>query len=210
MVLELNLPTTFLGEHGLTVEGAGPALLAELLGQYEAILKRTSPHIWESMLPGLPRDEIVAELDFAGLEVHEELIVWWTWRNGHTPGVPNGLRNPQFSLDLALKFRERDELQEFRSLPSESWMRIAGEGMKRSIVIDTDPTARLPLVCQVMPEVDGDPPIAPALAMSLCTHVAWKLVAIDEGWDRYDSDSGFWKMEQWQSVPREWRDTGLA
>lgn len=211
MCPRLILPRTVPSERGLTVEGASPELLSELLTEYGTILKRTSPQIWESSLPGLPREQIIDGLGSAGLPPSEELIAWWTWRNGHAPGTPHGLRNPQLSLRAALSLRSDDEDTAYEMLPSQSWLRVAGEGLKRSIGVSCEEDLNPPSVRSIAPEFDRQHGrVTHGQAVSLCTFVAWQLVAIEEGWNRYDPESGFWKLENWEGIPLEWRLTGIV
>lgn len=208
----MTLPQTVMSEHGLTVEGAGPELLAELLAEYGSILRRTSPHVWESMVPGLTRDEIVKGLEGVGLPAPDELVAWWTWRNGHVPGVPHGLSFPlpQYSLEQALRYREDDEDFAFELLPSDSWLRVAGEGLKRSVGVNHDSTIDALVVRGLAPEFDGlYGKVTHGQAVSMCTFMTWQLVAIDEGWNKYDSSTGFWRVVHPEEYPLEWLLTGL-
>jgi len=209
MVLELDLPTTVQGSGGLTVDGASPELLADLLEAYSALLARVSPHISESMAPGLGREEIVERLGDEGLVVHEELIVWWMWRNGHIPGIGHGLRQSQHSLEEVLLYRARDVERNFAFMPSSGWLRIAGS-MRHSVAVGFDPAAALPPVRRISPEHDAAPEVTHRQAISLCTFVTWKLVAIEKGWDRYNQSTGFWELVDYEAIPFEWRLTGIV
>ena len=208
--LKMNLPHTIHAEHGLTVEGAGPELLSELLDEYESILKRTSPRIWESLLPGLSRDQIVTALESEGLKAPEELIVWWSWHNGHREGFPHGLRNSQYSLSTALQLRAVDHETAFEWLPSPRWFRVAGEGGKHSIAVSCDPEIDPPWVRSITPEFNLEHEQGPrGRAVSLCTYVTWLLFGIEKGWNRFDPMTGFWRLEDYSAFPEDWRLTGI-
>uniref|UniRef100_UPI00286A1DFD hypothetical protein n=1 Tax=Pseudolysinimonas sp. TaxID=2680009 RepID=UPI00286A1DFD len=73
-----------------------------------------------------------------------------------------------------------------------------------------DDTDGPPLVKGLHVEYAHSPEVTHAQAVSLCTFVTWQLVAIEEGWNRYDPESGFWKLENWEAFPLEWRLTGIA
>jgi hypothetical protein len=207
----MDLPQTIMSPYGLTVEGAGPELLRELLAEYGSVLQRTSPHIWASMAPGLTRGEIVRSLEEVGLPAQEELIVWWTWRNGHIPMVPHGLGFPQYSLHEALRYREDDEDFAFELLPSPSWLRIAGQGLKYSVGVNHDPELDALVVRGLSPEHDGlYGLVTHGQAISICTFMTWHLLAIEEGWNAYDPSTGFWRVVQPEKYPLEWLLTGLV
>lgn len=194
--------------NGLSVEGAGPDLLRELLAEYGSILQRTSPHIWESMVPGLSRDEIVGALENVDLPAPEELIVWWTWRNGHIPMVPHGLSLQQNSLQRSLDLRWEDEGMEPAMVPGMDWIRVTGDGFRHTIAtrcVDTDGPL---LVRYCDPELNIEfGPVPDGCVLSLSTVMTWRLVAMREGWYRYDPSRGFWGWVDYGSVPAEWRKT---
>jgi hypothetical protein len=206
----MNLPETYMSEHGLTVEGAGPELLSELLAEYETILERTDPSSLASLQPGLTRDDIVQRLDGVELAAPDELIVWWTWRNGFPLMTPHGLMNPQLSIDLALIFREDDEGMCFENLPSPSWLRVIGDDSRHAIGITCDKNIDPPWVRTVNPEFNVPDVLGPKYrAVSLCTVMTWHLLSIREGWVRFNPESGTWNWENYAAVPPEWRATGV-
>lgn len=204
----MNLPETYMSEDGLTVDGAGPELLHELLAEYEAILERTDPRSLASLQPGLTRDDIVQRLDGAELAAPEELIVWWTWRNGYAPMTPHGLMNPQLSLELALIFRSDDEDMAFENLPSPSWLRVMGHDLGDSVGVTCDEKINPPWVRTVNPQFNVPDLLGPEnRAVSLCTVMTWQLLSIQEGWAQFDAASGMWNWENYAAVPAEWRAT---
>lgn len=207
----MHLPQTIMSPNGLTVEGAGPELLGELLAEYEAILARTDPRSLASLQPGLTRDDIVQRLDGVGLPAPEELLVWWMWRNGFPPMTPHGLVNPQMSIEFALIFRDDDEGMYFENLPSPSWLRVLGDDWSHAIGITCDESIDPPWVRTVHPEFNVPDVLGPEYrAVSLCTAMTWHLRSIHEGWVRFDPESGRWKWENYAAVPAEWRATGVV
>ena len=105
----MKLPTTRVTDRGFTVEGAGPALLSELLNEYEARIRRSDPQTWATVRPGRSRAEILDALGGIGIESPpEEVIVWWMWSDGNTFTAPRGLRLAQIGLDAAIAMRHQE------------------------------------------------------------------------------------------------------
>jgi len=100
---DMGLPVLRRVPGWLTVDGAGPDLLQELLDRYEAEIRQRCVPLWESMRPGLSRGEIVDRLGAAGLPAPEELVVWWMWHDGHELPHHGGLLGrEQISLASAV------------------------------------------------------------------------------------------------------------
>lgn len=206
----MKLPETYMSEHGLTVEGAGPELLAELLVEHEEVLRRTDPQSLESLRPGLSREEIVAGFEGIGLPVPEELIAWWTWRNGHIPMVRHGLSPARNSLEQAVELWWEDEGFAFELSHGPTWVRVEGENLRHSTTVLCDDSVQGLLIRYCDPELNFDfGPLPDRCVVSLSTLMTWRLVAIREGWCRYDSSIGVWQMVEYASVPEEWRRTRL-
>jgi hypothetical protein len=103
-----------------------------------------------------------------------------------------------------------DAERDFMFLRSSSWIPISGAGLREAVAVCCDETDEPPLVKGLHVEYAHSPEVTHAQAVSLCTFVAWQLVAIEQGWTRYDTESGFWKLENWEAFPFEWRLTGVA
>lgn len=199
------LPTTYRTDQGLTVEGASPELLAELLDAYEYEIKRRSPDAWVSAKPGLSADEIVGQMTAAGLSVPEEAVVWWSWANGHRLDATWRIRHPQISLETALEYYDQDARYNFEHLPGPLWIRVAGPQRNSAVGIDCASTDGPPIVRWIDPELGTGPArLSDRQAVSLCTPVTWWLMAIENGWWKYDK-SGFWRVPDLHAYPAEWR-----
>jgi len=191
------------------VDGASADLLTELLDAYEFELKSRAEQVWESLLPGLSRDEIQDGLGEAGLAAPEELVVWWSWHNGHRYGAPTGLRHPQMSLAFALDLRQSDDLGMEPHQWDPSFVRVAGEGSKSSIAVSCANRVPPPMVRAVAAEFGGTQGAAGhRQVLSLCTPVTWWLLALTKGWSTFDP-TNFWDIND-EEFPYEWTLTAMT
>jgi hypothetical protein len=206
---ELILPATISTADGLTVEGAGPELLEELLDAYAFELKKSSPAIYDSMLPGLSVDQIHDLLGEIGVVPSPELLVWWGWRNGHVPFFGHGLNHDQMSLETAIKLYKDESLGTNHWEWNPNWIRIAGEGNSGDAARwnDNQGATFVRHVSTFDIGTQDDESILRQV-VSICTPVTWWLYAIAEGWDSFDVSSGFWDYDE-SKYPPDWRVTLL-
>jgi hypothetical protein len=206
----MKIPKTYATEHGLTVEGASPELLAELLDTYAYEIYQRNPEAWEGMSPGLSPDDIVEELTAEDIPASEEATVWWSWTNGYRPDRPPLLSNPPLPLGSAIESYVTDrDIYKFELLPGPNWIRVTGLDRSTSIALHCDDGDGLPLVCRIAPAVKvGNGPHDLRPVVSLCTPVTWWLTALDKGWMRFD-DHGYLRVPDMTAYPTEWRLTGL-
>ena len=206
------LPATIKTEEGLSVEGASPALLAELLGQYGEILRSASPEIWLASRPGLREAEIEEALVLAGVTAHPELLAWWSWRDGWSEGVRRGALLPQMSLEKACDLLpEVNDLPAPMLRPSGTWIPVSGWELGNLVAFSA--AAESPRIRMIAPELE--PPQEQEKShlrvISLCTYVAWHLDGIETGRVFYDPATQAWNsdVEAWRGAPLELRRTGL-
>lgn len=199
---------TSLTSRGLMIEGAGPQLLADLLEEYENILRATSPAIANSLLPGRDREEIVRLFAVVDLQPPEELLVWWSWHDGSVPGIPTGIRNWPMSLKDSLDLRREDTFGSDFGQSRPEWIRVAGEAngsLSVSCGLEVPPLVRRVSTFSfgTQPhEIDNQ-------VVSLCTPIAWWLQAHENGWIAFDPSAEIWKWD-FRQFPREWLATDVV
>lgn len=211
-----ELPRTIRTPEGLTVEGASPELLAELLVQYEETLEGLRPGCGAIFRPGLSRDEIVDRFEPLGYVPNEEVIQWWGWHDGlHLDReFVRPLGDAPLHLDSAIAMARAAHPHVVA--PPEwligswhpSWVYFDYTG---TLAIRADRELTPPPVRPHQPEM-GDhtqDAEAPAQVISLCTPVTWWITAIQEGWFRWNDDiDNFWKYGD--EYPTEWWETRLV
>ncbi len=205
----LRLPATVRSRHGLTVEGAGAALLEELLDAYRYEIERRDRRAWDGFRPGHSRHEIVDKFAEVGLVPPEELVVWWAWSDGHPMMGPRGQRNTPFGIDHALRLYREDRDDAFELLPGPEWVRIAGQGRRETIALSCEAGVDLPLVRFLDIEQGlGPQRLSDPYVMSLCTPVTWWLMGLAKGWIAFNRSRDRWTYKL-EDAPIEWHLTQL-
>ncbi len=205
----LSIPETFRTPRGLTVEGASPALLKDLLEAYKYEIERRDPHAWDGFRPGHSRQQILDRFSAEELHCPEELVVWWEWSDGHPMMYPRGLRNVPIGLDRTLSLYREDRDGMFELLPGPEWVRILGQGRRASTAVFCGQGQDLPLVAFLDVEEGLGPGRLPDhCALSLCTPVTWLLTSLAEGWVAFNESRQRWSLA-YDEVPLEWRLTQL-
>lgn len=64
-------------------------LTSDILGRFEALLRSRHARIVDTWAPGLSDAQIDDIAGPAGLQMPEEVRVWWRWHNGVRPGSPS-------------------------------------------------------------------------------------------------------------------------
>jgi hypothetical protein len=197
---------------GLSTRGAGASLLGDLLNEYEEEIRRLSPSVADSWSAGVPPDEVRGSLAAGGATPDEELVTWWSWHDGYTPGVPRRLRNAQCSLKEALTLFGDDflALDPAGGDPDEKWLPVARLGGRSPIAVAVDANKDEQLRVRSMDEESGLTTSPDAQVISLCTLVAMWLTAIQSGWEVYDAALGGWVIPDYGAYPLEWRRLGLV
>lgn len=209
----MSLPVTVPTAEGLSVEGASPALLADLLGRYGDLLRSTSPDVWLASRPGLSRDEVEEALVHAGVAPHPELLTWWAWRDGWTDAAGRGAFIPQMSLETACDLLpDVDDLPVPISRPEGTWLPVSGWGLRHLVAFSAESVADSPKVRMISAEFEpAHGQVTHGQAVSLCTYVTWHLDGIETGRVYFDRTAKAWKsdVEAWRAAPLELRLTGL-
>lgn len=206
----MESPPTQLSARGLTVEGAGPDLLRELLPDFERELRLQGVQIDDLLQPGCdPRD--VREVGVAlGLNIPDELVVWFGWRNGVRSLEPIPRVLPQFDfwpLDLVARRHGTWPfgfgLNDWEWNPN--WLHFMGDQHGLAMSCE-EPPENAPLI-RALTEEDGTQSKDTRLqAVSLCTPVTWWIDALRRGWYRWDRTAQNWEYEDFRVHPEErWR-----
>jgi len=139
--------------------------LASLLSELEKRLREYHAPIAEAFRPGAQPEHLRAALSAAGLEPHDDLVVWWGWHDG-AEAVPPGsitssttsLISPWFmpTLEDAIRLRrerhlilrEVDEEYEAVNLGAlfpQSWLPVATTELGSDLCADTAAAGPAPL-----------------------------------------------------------------
>ena len=204
------LPEPATVDDGLTVVGASPELLEELLDFLDVETRRLGVSVRDALLPGISRQQVQDELGAVGLHAPEELISWWGWSNGAKPGVIgtrsfgfNSLHNTLHSWSL-----ETHGTGDNDGTWNPSWLRVLGPGaygvLVNCAVVDGPPLVRDSDGWLGTADWDTDNQV-----VSLCTPVTWWIQARQFGWTTWNGEIDNW-MVDWEKFPVEWRLTEIA
>ncbi len=197
-----KLPETVGTPRGPSVEGASPALLAELLDQFETELVRVGVPVGRFLQPGAHPDYVRDVFDRNGLTAPDEAVVWFSWHDGPTriPGGNHPL--PRFeiwSLDEADDRRHSDGAQPLGRSPDEwdpDWFQIMGPVAGLAMNCG-EPVERVPLVRALSHtlEMGTQPDQTLQQVVSLCTPVTWWIEGIREGWYTWIPELNGWDYD---------------
>ena len=210
MVLSVVLlPETTRTPLGFTVEGASAELLEQLLDEYAFQLKRHSRKIFDAMIPGLSRAQIEDELAAIGKVPPDEMLVWWQWRNGFQVGFGHGLRHAQMSLSTAIALYKQEHLGTEETNWNPEWLLVAGTG-NHGVAMCCRSSEPVPRVRSVSTFEIGtqDSESTAHQVLSLCTPIAWRLLAIAKGWDEFEPLTEMWGWDD-SRYPLERKLTNL-
>lgn len=204
------LPETYRSPRGLTVEGASPELLVELLDALAFETKRAGAPLNDVLQPGVSRQYVQDQLGTIGLTAPEELIAWWGWRNGARPGLVSGQPLDMNSVEMAIHLYPRRFLGDGEFSWHPDWIRLLGPG-GYAISVNTDPSEQPPAIRATESFIGTAPDNTATQVVSLCTPVTWWLLARAKGWTRWEVKDGFgrWNPDL-DRYPLEWRITEIA
>ncbi|WP_148071147.1 hypothetical protein [Curtobacterium sp. PhB115] len=201
----MRLPSTVMTPGGLSVRGAGPELLAELLLEVDAVCLRDGYDLQETMAPGVTREVIDAAWAPRGIAVPEEAIVWWGWHNGARPDLGRYAGVRQVSVAFSAESWDLKTKGTSAYTWNRSWIPVWGPGPDH-IAIDTrdhrDVSVRATEFDLNTQETADTPGV-----ISLCTPITWWLTARAEGWVAPGPVADVWKTEL---IPTAWLATELA
>jgi hypothetical protein len=183
----------------MTVEGASPALLRELLQDFEIELRNQKVPVDQWLQPGAEPAAVRAEFSERGLFAPEEAVVWFGWHNGRreVPGSEQAL--PMFTAE-SLGYLRADWLDADRITRgyeewdwNPNWVQIIGDQVGVAVCCADDP-ANPPLVRAITADgVEGTQEWqTDHQVVSLCTPVTWWIDSLRRGWYRWDP-----KTEEW-------------
>lgn len=200
----MQLPETYRSELGLTVAGASPELLAELLVALSFETRRLGAPIDDALQPGVSRQYVIDRLGELGLPAPEELITLWTWRNGTRPGMIGGQGLGLLPIESAVSIYPTDNLGDGHFSWHPAWITVLGPG-NFSISVDTREVDHPPLVRSTDPArgtADDEPENQ---VVSLCTPVTWWVLARVKGWTHWERSTGIgvWLADR-DMFPMEW------
>lgn len=206
----MKLPDTFRTPDGFTVEGASPELLAELLNEYESELSSAGVPVSRALAPPADAEALVAAFESQGLNLPEELRVWWAWHNGlvqTAPRVPTRFNFLPF--EQALRIYDESTFGTDSFSWHRGWLKITRGNNALAVRCDAHGS---PLVRFVSPTgASTAPEDTETQVVSLCTAVSWWITAIRKGWAFRDPSAGEWA--EWQldtsEGPFEWLLTGV-
>jgi hypothetical protein len=174
------MPETIGSPDGPTVEGASPALLRDLLNEFERELRDRKVPVDDYFAPGASKRDIRAEFESNGLIVPAELVVWFEWHNGAT-----GVRGSEYVIpihtfaSLRETFDWYDDpggwpkgLQPWQWNPN--WLQITRNGSGIAVCCEKEERIS-PLARAVTPdgEFGTQPDKTARQVVSLCTAVVW-------------------------------------
>ncbi len=217
-----KLPEFFDTPNGPTVAGASPALLAALLDELVNTLGSLGIHLDYSAQPGLPESEIRARLAQFGLTAPDELVVWFSWRNGYSreseerrvrmrahapiPNLPltdlaSSLESYQGMLDFVAPPGPPEDPAMYYFGAGPGWIRLTSSAVGVAIECLGNPeeTPRVRFTEYDFSYVD--PPMYQAV--SLCTPVAWTLYGIREGAYTWDPATRRWSTAGFRLHPSQ-------
>ncbi|CAO1652344.1 hypothetical protein NYA9BBAC_01833 [Salinibacterium sp. NYA9b] len=206
-----TLPKTVSTEHGPSVEGAGPELLAELLAEFETELRAVGAPA-NLFNPGAGADELTQQLASRVPALPPELFSWFAWHNGERhelPGeAPQILWTAGVFHDVPGVIRMQDlDIGEIAGNELDwdpSWLRLTGS-WDHGIAIQCTDAEALPLVRMVAFDTRTNPADTDTQLVSLCTPIAWWIDAVRSGHYRW-SDAGWTRY--FELIPRQRSLTG--
>lgn len=125
---------------GLTIRGASPDYLDELLAEYSALQRAAGYDPDRFLLPGLSRAQIVDAWAARGVQAPEEAIRLWQWHNGSPPGEYPG--TDQDSLEKALGRYDAEEKGRGEFLWDPDWITVGGDGTYSMSTVSEPPLIR--------------------------------------------------------------------
>ena len=199
---------------GPRATGASPAMLTELLLEFEETVAHAGAPIREALRRGLSRDEVQSKLASVGLQANEEIVSWFAWRNGPREELHLAAYKvlPTFSIaslenaivsyqKLVLEWdspilpspKPPYEPDWYQGIIRPGWLLLSEENWGFAARCDGDPSEP-PLVRQ-----GTDDPFDPYFegklqAVSLCTLVTWWIEGIANG------------AYVWDAAAKEWGD----
>jgi len=177
-------------EFGPTVTPNSPAVLRQLLDEFEDIVRAQGAPVDGHLAPGISRETLTEQLGSVGLAPPEELVTWFAWHNGLRPTFGGKLRVdclPPFitpsALDTAIEryYTDADaDHEDGRWDAAPGWLMLDNTVNRLAVHCGGDPNSP-PLIRAV----DMENPLwaehSSQQAISLCTAVSHWIRALELG-----------------------------
>lgn len=203
---------------------------AIVLRQFEGALGAAGAGVTAALAPGIPEEDVRADLDSLGMEPAQELVEWFAWHNGiasssslsvaNGPGWPLGRTTAGTgSLGLWWPLSLEESIAEWRAKDRGAepwqwdprWLPIGIASARDTLAVRCDPpqgpsaTVRNAAVDAGLFNEDEMPSVT-----GFATVVTWWTESIYHGWWRFDQAHDNWDNTRWAEMPLERRLTGLA
>jgi hypothetical protein len=204
-----QLPETIGTPFGPSVEGASPALLTELLIDFEDELRKQGVPVDAYLRPGASASEVRAGFEECGLIAPVEAVAWFGWHDGPTRS-PNSHKVMPMFLGWSLAETVRAYLnpkghpkghEDWQWNPD--WIQIMGDANGLAICC-AGPAEEPPLVRGLSWTREYGTPRDQTghQVVSLCTPVAWWVDALRHGWYRWSTEGNAWEEVDHSQQPR--------
>ena len=197
-------------EFGPSVTPNSPAVLRQLLDEFEDIVRAQGAPIDGHLAPGLSREVIAEKLDTIGMRPPDELVTWFAWHNGLQQPPGGRLRADCLppclipsTLDSALEryYTDADaDHEEGRWDVAPGWLMLDHTMDGLAIHCGDDPT-RAPLVRAVNMENPLWAEHSSQQVVSLCTAVSYWIRSLELGVHRWNREAQQWDYDYWRITP---------
>jgi hypothetical protein len=187
---------------GVTVESASPTLLSELLTELESELTRHGVLFRQSVKTGLSPTTIAHYLEAVGLNVPEEAVVWFEWRDGPSDnralgvlpslspvGVESATRRYR-DLRADVELEPSSDLSDFGIGPG--WLPLGRAYV--GLAVSCEEPGQTPRPIRYANEEFPYEQTA-YRALSICTYATWMIFGLRSGAYVWHSDSQSWNVD---------------
>ena len=189
----------------------------ELLRRFESAVRDTGAGVAGLLAPGIPEQQVRAELRAVDMEPARELITWFGWHNGLTDPHPaswgDGLLVTwcPLSLEESLEEWRRQDLgpEPWEWCPT--WLPIGLSGSAPRLAVDCTPPQGECAKVRAADPWSGlfDEQQIPSV-VGLATVVTWWLDSLEQGHVTYDAEHDGWDRAEANNIPSERRRTFLV
>ncbi|MFW8745378.1 hypothetical protein [Mesorhizobium japonicum] len=185
-----TLPVVTLSGLRPRAEPSGPEALRDLLEVWSTELESIGYPLADSVAEGRDPDEVRDYFKKMGLDVNEELVVWFSWHDGQSPYTAPWLTPSHQFMNLEWAVTQRaygarlgTEFGDWNP----TWIRLSDDQV--SVAADTA-TERVRIVDNA--EWNTWEPTSDTEVDSLCTAVVWFIEAIRTGAHIWNRRAGRW------------------
>jgi len=197
-------------EFGPTVTPNSPAVLRQLLDEFEDIVRAQGAPVDGHLAPGISRETLTEQLGSVGLAPPEELVTWFAWHNGlqQPPGgrlradcLPPCITPSSLARALGRYYTDADADHEegpWNSAPG--WLMLNSSQDGLAISCQDNPT-KAPLVRSA----DMDNPLwaehSSQQVVSLCTAVSYWIRTVELGVHSWNRETQRWDYDSSRIPP---------